>query len=224
MRSWTIPSLAITLVAYSAQSADLQPPKMAMRSQAQEAQVSACYSRFARNTGQMGRVIVRVTIAPDGSVAEAGFPPGIAAWQEQTARCVLQVVPFTPGTKDGTPVTAQVDMPIVFSLDDSGRVTFLKVKSTDEEMEAALRDCYPADTISIATPKFRVAVSPRGRAMDVKLVESSGDENLDRAGACVLKALNFHPTKQGNEPVSSSAIIPVTVRPPKRAASTAPQP
>jgi len=222
MRSWKIPSLAMFLVACSAQSADLQPPKMAPLSQAQEAQVSECYSRFARKTGQMGRVIVRVIIAPDGSVSEAGFPPGVAAWQEQTARCVLEVVPFTPGTRDGTPVTAQVNIPIMFSLEESQGVTFVKVKSTDEEMEAALRDCYPADTISIATPKFRVAVSPRGRAVDVELVESSGDDSLDRAGACVLKALNFDPTKQGSQPVSSSAIIPVTVRPPKRAASAAP--
>lgn len=220
VHSWSLAGAAMFMAASaSAQSGQIEPPRFQARTSTQESQVSRCYSRFARSTGQMGRVVARVTIEPDGRPSEVSFPPGIEDWQEQTARCVVQVLSYEPATKDGVPIAAEVDMPFVFTMEGSEKISHLKVSSTDEEMELALRDCYPADAIAIAKPTFRVTVSPRGKAVDVELVESSGDVSLDRAGACLLKAIAFQPTTQGKRPISSTAIIPVTVRPPKQAAA-----
>lgn len=206
------------------QPGKVEPPRLQARSQAVADQVSRCYSRFARRTSQMGRVVARVNVAPDGSATVASLPPGIEPWQEQTARCVVQALPFEPGTRDGVPVAAEVEMPIAFMIEGVEEVTYLSVATSQEEIERALRHCYPADAISIGTPKFRVAVNSQGRAVKIALVESSGDASLDEAGACVLESISFQPTKQGDQPVSSSAIIPVTIRPPKQAATRAPQP
>jgi outer membrane biosynthesis protein TonB len=225
VRSWPLAGAAMFMAASaSAQSGHIEPPRIQTRTLTQESQVSRCYSHFARNSGQMGRVVARVTIEPDGRPSEVSFPPGIEDWQERTARCVVQVLSYEPATKDGVPVAAEVAMPFVFTLEGSGKISHLEVASTDEEVERALRDCYPADAISIAEPAFRVTVSRRGKAVDVELVESSGDESLDRAGACLLQAIDFQPTMRGNQPISSTAIIPVTVRPPKQAATGNSQP
>jgi TonB family protein len=222
MQSLPISIMAMILLAPAAalgesEGDEIQPPRMQPRSQSQSLDISHCYSRFARKTGQMGRVVVRVNVAPDGSASVVGFPPGIEPWQEQTARCVVRALSFTPATKGGVPVAAQVDMPLAFTIEGTADVAYLKVAASSEEMESALQACYPPDTLSIATPKFRVSVSSRGRAEDVTLVESSGDKSMDEAGACVLKSIAYEPTKLGKKSVGSSAIIPITVRPPKQA-------
>jgi TonB family protein len=206
------------------QTGKIEPPRIQQHSRTVAKQISRCYSLFARRTSQMGRVVVRVNVAPDGSPTIVSLPPGIEAWQEQTARCVVQSLSFDPATRDGEPMAAEVEVPVAFMIEGAEEVTYLSVATSAEEMERALRHCYPVDAISIGTPKFRVAVNSRGRAIDIKLVESSGDSSLDAAGACVLESMTFQPTKQGNQSVSSTATIPVTVRPPKQAAARAPQP
>lgn len=208
----------------TAQSAKIEPPRFRERNETIANHISRCYSLLARRTRQMGRVVVRVSVAPDGSATVVSLPPGTEAWQEQTARCVVKSLSFEPGTRDGVPVAAEVAVPIAFNIEGSQDVSYLRVATSPEEMERALRRCYPADALSIATPKFRVDVNPRGRAVDIKLVESSGDASLDEAGACVLESITFQPTKQGDQRVSSTAIIPVTVRPPRQAAASAPHP
>ena len=97
-----------------------------------------------------------------------------------------------------------------------------EVHERHRPQEAALQACYPAGAISIATPQYRVTVDSRGRAVEVELAESSGDETLDRAGECFLRTIRYAPTKAGNEKITSTAVIPVTLRPPKRSTSTPP--
>ena len=171
----------------------------------------------------MGRVVVGVSIAADGNPTVVSVPPGTVDWQEETARCAVRTMSFEPGTRDGVPVAAEVDVPINFSIEGTADVTYLRVATSDEELERALRHCYPADEISMATPKFRVDVDSRGRTVDFELVESSGVATLDEAGACMLESISFQPTKQGDRPVSSTAIVPITVRPPKQAIPRAQQ-
>lgn len=208
----------------TAQPTRIEPPRFRERTDAIANIISKCYSRFARRSDQMGRVVARVNVAPDGSGTVVSVPPGTEAWQEESVRCVVQSLSFEPGTRDGIPVAAEVAVPIAFHIEGTQEVSYLRVATSPEEMERALRHCYPSDSISMATPKFRVDVNTQGRAVKIELVESSGDTSLDEAGVCVLESITFQPTKQNGLAVSSSAIVPVNVRPPRHAGVRTPQP
>lgn len=172
----------------------------------------------------MGRFIVTVTLDAEGNVTAVSLPPGIEPWQEQAARCVVRVLTFEPATRDGVAVASQASVPLAFAFEDAAEITYLRMSATADEIEHALQNCYPADSIAMATPQYRVTVNPKGKAIMVKLAESSGDAELDEAGACVLKSIDYEPTKQGKLPVTSTAVIPITLRPPKRAAGKPPPP
>lgn len=193
-----------------------KPPRILPRNQAA---INNCYSRVGRRRGGEGRTVVEVTIAPDGSAGEVKFAPGIVPWQEQTARCVISKMKFEPGMHDGVPVAAQVKLPIAFSLqDDAGStalVTEPRLRSTHEEIEDAYRSCYPPDTASIARPQYSVMIDTKGRVTAAKLVESSGDEALDRAGHCMFERIRFDPATRDDRPISATLTLPMLVRPPK---------
>lgn len=194
----------------------ITPPRVVPGNQAA---INNCYAIGARRRGGEGRTVVEVTIAPDGSVSGVEFAPGILPWQEQTARCVIGKMAFEPGERDGAPVAAQVKVPIQFSLqDDMGRTSLItepRLRSTHEEIEAAFRACYPPDTVSIARPQYSVTIDARGRVTASRLVVSSGDESMDRAGSCMFDRIRFEPATRDNEPIGMTLTMPMLVRPPK---------
>jgi TonB family protein len=184
-----------------------------------QAAINNCYSRSGKRRGGEGRTVVEATIAPDGSVGDVQLAPGILPWQEQTARCVIGQMRFEPGRHDGEPVAARIQFPIVFSLQDvagsTSLVTDPKLRSTHEEIEDAYRACYPADMVSIARPQYSVTIDTKGRVTASKLVESSGDDALDRAGTCMFERIRFDPATRDDRPVSATLTLPMLVRPPK---------
>jgi hypothetical protein len=170
----------------------------------------------------MGRVVATVALDGDGKVTAISLPPGVEPWQEQTARCVVEALSFTPATRSGVAVASEVQVPLAFTIEGTEEVTYLKLAANAEEMERALQLCYPVDSIAIATPQYRVTVNSKGKVVKVELAESSGDVDLDEAGACVLESIDYEPTKQGKMRVTSTAIIPVALRPPKQAVGNPP--
>lgn len=190
----------------------LEPPRIQATS---SEQIGKCYARSARRSGQEGRVFVTVTIEPDGSLGHFDLPTGIEAWQDETARCVLGVLKFLPGTRDGIPVAAQATLPISFSLIGSPPIQYPKLVSTASEIEVANRICYPPDLSAQAVPQYRVTISRAGKATKIKVVESTGDERLDEAGICLLKLLKFQPAMRGEEKDESTSVFPVPLNPPK---------
>ena len=206
------PMAALEASASEESAAAISPPKIQKGS---SGKVGNCYSLYARRTGRQGLLHVVATIEPDGHVSQIEMPPGIDSWQEETARCVMGVLKFEPGTRDGVPVAAKVQVPLNFALEDSEKISILKVASTKPEIEDAYRKCYPPDAFALAEPKYRVTVNAKGKATKIELVESVGDAALDQAGVCMLESVTFQPTMQGKHPVESTAILPVTLRPPK---------
>jgi hypothetical protein len=173
------------------------------------------YSRYARRTGQEGRLFVTVTVEADGSLGEVELPAGIESWQEETARCILGIVKFLPGTADGVAVAAQAKLPLHFSLIGSPPVEYPKLISTRAELKDAIRACYPPDSLANANPQYRMTVNRAGMARKIRIIESTGDAKLDEAGICVLKLLKFQPAMRGKEAIDSTAVVPIPLAPPK---------
>jgi protein TonB len=78
------------------------------------------YPEEARDAGVTGRVLVEAEVLPDGTPGKIIIKDGIAGYPgfEQMAIEAVRQWRFTPGTKDGKPVTATVMIPLEFSLED----------------------------------------------------------------------------------------------------------
>lgn len=193
----------------------LTPPKILQGTAEISAGISKCYAFSARRRGAAGRTVVTATIGIDGRISRYELDPGIEPWQAKTATCVMTYLRFEPGTRDRVPVEAQVAVPIKFTLEGSAPLSMPKVASSHAEIEDIYRACYPQDQLAIVKPQFRVELSAAGKARKVTLVESSGVDSLDRAGACVLERLTFEPARQGKTPVEITATMPIVLRPPR---------
>lgn len=167
------------------------------------------------SSGSEGRVLVHATIGPDGKVGQYRLSPGVESWQVETAKCVMELMRFEPATKNGSPVSAEAKIPLNLSLIGSEELTMPKLASSELEVEDAYRACYPADELAIAEPRYRVTLSKLGKVTKVELVESAGLDSLDQAGICMLKRLSFQAARRGREPVQSTAIMPILLRPPR---------
>lgn len=113
-------------------------------------QFLGCHPVGVNLTEANARQVVLVTILPDGSKGGFKLPAGAPEWLEGSALCVLSQIGFSAGTRDGQPVTSEATLPIVFA--DFGmeskpeyRLTAPKLSSTEEEIEAAYRTCYPPE-------------------------------------------------------------------------------
>jgi len=179
-----------------------------------------CYDPAARRAGAEGRLEIVVTVQADGSVGNIEFPPGTEAWQESTARCLVGLATFTPGTRDGVAVASRVRVPVNFTLPDDDperphELTYPKLISSPDDIEDAYRTCYPPNEVTLAQPKYRVTVNEHGRATDIELVDSSGLDAMDVAGRCMLEHFRFEPMRRDREALRATFVLPVILRPAK---------
>jgi outer membrane biosynthesis protein TonB len=173
-----------------------------------------CFPADTVKRGLISRIVISVTIMPDGSVGEVKPPEGSEPWMDASAHCVLERTKFYPGTRGGIPVQAQSWMPLVFK-DTEGKVTSPELRSTGGELEAAYRACYPSDQLSMTSIVFSFLVAKNGHVNDPKVVKGSGDPRLDEAGACILKMLEFTPLMQNGRPMKSKVTWELPIRPPR---------
>lgn len=173
-----------------------------------------CFPASLARRGNVARFVVSLTILPDGRVTNVTLPVGSEAWHGETARCVLERIAFIPGTRDGFPVEAQASLPIVYEA-GSGEVSTPELRSSNEELEAAYRACYPLDLASIASAFYRFDIATNGRVSNPKVVKGSGDPRLDAAGACILIMLEFKPLLQSGRGIRSSVTWELPIRPPR---------
>lgn len=175
---------------------------------------SNCYPEKIIRLGKMGRMVAVLTIGPDGSVTKLTLPAGNEPWHESTARCIVDKIAFSPGTRDGLPVEAEVELPITLKIGE-GELAAPKLRSTGDELEAAYRACYPAELLSIATVGYRFTISPSGRATKAEVVSGSGNPELDAVGTCILGMLEFTPFKQNGRNLRSNVVWELPIRPPR---------
>ncbi len=172
-----------------------------------------CFPRFPQKTELEGRVIADVTIAPDGSVADIVLPVGAVDWQEKAARCLIAKFEFEPAIRNGEPVAGNVLVPLNLNWDEP--ITDPQPSSSAAELEEALRACYPVNSLSVATALYLVVVSESGQVENVEMKQSTGDPRLDDASACLVRKISFTPAMRGSRAVSSTAVLPIKLRPPK---------
>lgn len=209
-------SAGVPSVCLAAQEA--LPQVVAPRLLGTNGDTSDCYPESSVIAGREGRVVVTLTVQPDGRVTDVRFPVGTERWQEQTVRCMLPHLSIAPGTRDGVPVVAEAYLPFQLAIRGaSGTVPEFDspaIRSDAATVEAARRDCYPAGATETQTPVYRFTVGVDGRARNVKLLKSGGDPRLDGAGACIVKKLRFRPLLRGSQAVKSTVSYPLEVRPP----------
>lgn len=165
-------------------------------------------------TGGVGRFVVTFTVMPDGSFSNVTLPTGSEPWVEKTAHCLLGQATFMPGTANGVPVEAQATLPIVYKSRD-GEVKQPELRSSNADIEAAYRECYPPDLVTFASAFYRFDISTNGRIMNPKLVKGTGDPRLDAAGLCILPKLEFTPFMQDGRAIRASVTWELPMRPPR---------
>lgn len=193
-----------------------------------------CYPRSVRDEGLEGRIVVEVTIGADGKLVDHSLPADAQPWLIDAANCMVRRLEFMPGLRRGVPVEATAKVPLFFKLRDASldiiasivapTVTGLKRKmptekdpapvSTEEEIIAAYRDCYPSDHGGTAKVTYQITVSVTGVVGKIEVVKGSGDARLDEAGACILRKLKFRPATINGRGISSTVRWPLLVRPP----------
>lgn len=166
-----------------------------------------------------GHTVVSVIVEPDGSVSSLQLPPGSPHWVEAAAHCTVEKLRFKPGTVNSAPVQSQVFVPVVFASGARNggpepELVMPTVRSTVAEVEAAYRDCYPFGLSAAATIAYRMTVGVDGRARGVKVNQGSADRKLEKAGACVLRKLQFTLARYGSEAMKVTIAWNLLVRPP----------
>jgi TonB family protein len=187
------------------------PPRI----RAKGGDINTCLTADNPRPGSVSRFIATYTVLPDGSVQDLVLPPGSERSQEEIARCILNRAKFLPGTRDGVPVAAEVKMPIVLRADGSDEGAFITptLRSTDEEVEAAYRACYPPELLTMAAAIYKFNVSTNGHVSNPKVVKGSGDPRIDDAGVCIMKMLEFSPLIQNGRAVKSYVTWELPIRP-----------
>ena len=187
------------------------PPRIWIKGAA----ISACLETAEPIRGSVSRFVITFTVLPDGSVENLVPPPGGERWHEQVSQCILRRAKFSPGTRDGVPVVAEAKMPIVLKTDGSDQGKFIApvLRTTDEELEAAYRACYPPDSLTMTSALYSFNIGTGGKVGNPRLVKGTGDSRLDEAGTCILKRLEFKPMMLNDRAVRSLVTWELPLRP-----------
>lgn len=123
--------LGLALIGCAGSSASTQtapdydtPPRL--QGSLSDIQQRISYPESARQHRMTGMVMVELTIAPDGTVAQTRItqspdwddaPVAAVAALEREALRVARTLTFTPATRDGVPVQSNMGFPVNFTLD-----------------------------------------------------------------------------------------------------------
>ena len=182
------------------------------------------YPQVARKQGWEGIVVLRITIGAGGDVenvttqTSSGFP----ALDESAAQSV-KTWQFDPAKDGEFPITAKVDLPIRFSLDEYG-IQFSRDEPEPEPEPEPVREQIPARLIKSERPDYpqtarqqgsegtvvlRITIGTGGDVEKVITQTSSGFPELDESAAQSVKTWQFDPAKDGDVPISTSVDLPV---------------
>ncbi len=170
------------------------------------------------NQAYEGELDLLVKVGKDGRVVETVLPEGVLPWMEEAARCLEERLDFYPARLNLEAVESWTMVPIDFNLSrnphERVRLDPPTVRSTDEEILAAYRDCYPAGRGEQVQITYRITVTDGGRVRKAEVVTTSGDGTLDAAGVCILRKMSFLPARRNGVNVEATLSWPILVRPP----------
>jgi len=170
------------------------------------------------NNAYEGTLDLLVKVGKDGRVLETVLPVGVLPWMEEAANCLKERLDFYPARLRLEAVDSWIMVPVDFNLTrgqhERVRLDPPTVRSGDEKILEAYRECYPAGRSDEARINYRITASDGGRVRKAEVVTSSGDPVLDEAGACILRRLFFVPARRNGINVESTVAWPILVRPP----------
>ena len=183
------------------------------------------YPQTARLEGWEGTVVLRITIGAGGDVenVKTQTTSGFSALDESAAESV-KTWSFDPARDGEFRVSAVVDLPIRFSLDEYG-IKFSRDEPEPEPEPEPVKEKKPARLVKSERPDYpqtarqqgwegtvvlRITVGAGGDVENVRIQESSGFSELDESAAQSVKTWKFDPAKLGDDPVSSAVEVPVT--------------
>ncbi len=165
-----------------------------------------------------GNLDLLVRVGKDGRVAETVLPEGVLPWMEEAARCLEDRLDFYPARLNLVAVESWTMLPVDFNLTrnphERVRLDAPTIRSDDEQILSAYRSCYPPGRSDEVKVNYRITVTGGGRVRKAEIVSSSGDDDLDRAGVCILRKLVFVPARRNGVDVESTVNWPILVRPP----------
>jgi TonB family protein len=170
------------------------------------------------NNAYEGTLDLLVKVGKDGRVLETVLPEGVLPWMEEAARCLKEQLDFYPARLALEPVESWTMVPVDFNLTRSQhervRLDPPAMRSGDEQILAAYRECYPEGRNEETRINYRITITDGGRVRKAEVTASSGDAALDEAGVCILRKLVFVPARRNGVNVESTVSWPILVRPP----------
>ena len=180
------------------------------------------YPQAARRAGWEGTVVLRITISAGGNVENVitQKSTGFDALDESASQSV-KTWRFDPAKDGEFPVSAVVDLPIRFDLDEYG-IQSSREKPEPEPEPAKVKK--PARLVKSERPPYpkearqqgwegtvvlRITIGDGGNVEKVVIQESSGYPTLDESAAQSIKTWQFDPAKNGDDPISSAVDLPV---------------
>ncbi|HEU5468510.1 MAG TPA: TonB family protein [Steroidobacteraceae bacterium] len=169
------------------------------------------------NNAYEGTLDLLVKVGKDGRVLETVLPEGVLPWMEEAARCLKGRLDFYPARLALEPVESWTMVPVDFNLTrgqhERVRLDPPTMRSGDEQILAAYRECYPEGRNEEARINYRITITDGGRVRKAEVAASSGDAALDEAGICILRKLVFVPARRNGVNVESTVSWPILVRP-----------
>lgn len=170
------------------------------------------------NNAYEGTLDLLVKVGKDGRVLETVLPEGVLPWMEAAASCLKDRLDFYPARLRLEAVESWIMIPVDFNLTrgqhERVRLDPPTVRSGDEKILEAYRECYPPGRSDEARINYRITVTDGGRVRKAEVVSSSGDAVLDEAGACILRRIIFVPARRNGVNVEATLAWPILVRPP----------
>jgi len=183
------------------------------RAQEMDARVGSSDSRALE-----GSVNLLARVGKDGKIKEYQLPGGALPWMQDAVKCVADQLEFYPARLRTHAAESWTLLPLTFGLTDEqhlgAEITPPSPRSDEAAIIAAYRKCYPVGKTEMARIPYRITVAKTGRVRKAELLETSGDAELDQAGACILRNLSFVAARRNGQPVESTLNWPILVRPP----------
>lgn len=182
-------------------------------------QAAPAYPEAMRRYGISGEVVVEMTVGPDGRVLNAAVHESASPGFDEAAIEAVLKWQFTPGIKDGKPVSTEMRVPLIFTIDRAPdrRAFAVESRSDPRKQPEGFRFDTPPELKSVHIPVYPYALrrnKVKGKAKIGMLIDASGrvvkvteleatHPEFSKALRAAVEGFRFEPAKLNGQPVLS---------------------
>jgi bla regulator protein BlaR1 len=173
------------------------------------------YPRDAVEQRLQGDVLVQVEVLSDGAAGQLSV--SVSSGSGLLDEAALEAVSkwqFHPAKRAGTPIVSSIQVPVRFSLDETGagastgdptsyRAPSYRRLSPPEYPQSAKTQGLQGTTL------LQVGLDEAGTVQTVNIVDSTGTDLLDRAASAAVERWTFNPATREGRAVPSQVLVPV---------------